>query len=118
MITRSKAWSGQPSDRVASSREGSTNFPRRPNESRQDNAVVVDSAEVGSPSISGSTANGVHQVAGFTVSKCNDTRCMTCPKLITEKYFTSNITHQKFNIINHSGEYITCHLQNYVYLLS
>ena len=52
-------------------------------------SVVVDSTEVGSPSISESTTNGIHQVRKFRVSKCSSIRCLICPKLTTDKYFKS-----------------------------
>ena len=69
-------------------------------------------------SISKSTVNEDIQVAGLKVSNYSNARSLTCPILITNEYLTSNITHQNFNIINHSGEDLSCHLENSMYLLS
>ena len=85
IITRSEARSGQTLDCVATPGNDSTSFPWRLNGSRHNKALVTDSAKVESLSISESTANEFHQVAGFRVSECGSTRCLTCPKIITEK---------------------------------
>ena len=111
--TRSQAWSGQPPDQVTSPRD----FPRRPVESRQGNAVVSDFENEGSPFISLSVANGNQQAASY-IFKCGSIRCLTCPKLVQSKSFQSNITHQTFEIINHPLENLDCHSQNLIYLLT
>ena len=78
---------------------------------------MVDSAQLGVPSILESTVTGIYKAAAFRVSKCSR-RCVTCPKSTTDKYFTSNIIHQEFNIINHSWKDTSCHSQNLIFLLS
>ena len=118
MLTRSKARLGQPPVLVASPRDGGRNRPRSHVESRQGNAVVADSGEVGSILISESVANGSQYDAGFSIFTCKSNRCLTCPKLSTSKTFQSNVTHKTFEVINHSKENITCHSQNLIYLLS
>ena len=50
--------------------------------------------------------------------KCGGKRCMTCPKRDLGTEFVSNITKNKYKIINHSNEQITCHSQNLIYLLT
>ena len=50
--------------------------------------------------MSKSIVNKDYQFAAFRASKCSSIRCLNSPKLIKDKYFASNITHQKFNIIN------------------
>ena len=113
--TRSQTWSGQPPDQVTSPR---VDLPRRLADSRQDNAVVSEIANAGSPFISISVANGDQHAASFDIIKCHSGRCLTCPKLSTSKSFQSNITHQTFDVINHSSENLNCHSQNLIYLLS
>ena len=123
--TRSKTHPGQPPGCVTSPR---VHRPRRQVDSRQGNAVVTESAEAGSPSTSDPVANGNHHAAtgnshhatttGFTISKCASRRCMTCPKLSTSSTFQSSVTSKNYKIINHSGETISCHSQNLIYLLT
>ena len=50
--------------------------------------------------------------------KCSDQRCMTCPKFNTSKSFKSNVTNKTYKVVNHTGEDLTCHSQNIIYLLS
>ena len=97
--------------------DDSTNLFSSLNGPWQGKVVVVDSAQLGVPSILESTVTGIYKAAGFRVSKCSS-RCVTCPKSTTDKYFTSNIIHQEFNIINHSGKDTSCHSQNLIFLLS
>ena len=111
--TRSKAQLGQSLDCVTSSR---VNPPRRLVVPRQGKAVVTDFVEDGSPS--NIVANGEKLVASFGISKCSSNRCMTCPKLVFSKQFTSNVTHKTYDIINHTSENLSCHSQNLVYLLT
>ena len=115
--TRSKTRSGQPPDPVTSPRDGERNRPRKIVRSRQGQAVVTRAAGEGSPPISVVGANGTQQSASFTISKCVSKRCLTCPKLILSKSFTSNVTKKTYTIINHSGENISCHTRNLNYLL-
>ena len=84
IITRSEAQLGQSLDCVTTP-GNDFNFSWRLNGSRRDKALVTDSAKLGSLSMSESTGNKVHQIAGFKVSECSSTRCLTCPKIITEK---------------------------------
>ena len=112
--TRSQTWSGQPPDQVTSPRD----FPRRLVDSRQDNAVVSNVENAGSPFTPILVANGNQHAASFDILKCNSTRCQTCPKLSLSKTFQSNITHQTFQTINHSLENLDCHSQNLIYLLT
>ena len=85
IITRSEAQSGQSLDCVTTPGNDSINCSWRLNGSRRGKALVTDSAKLGSLSISESTANNIHQVAGFRVSECSSTRCLAFPKIITEK---------------------------------
>ena len=112
IITISKALSGEFSHCLA------TNFSWRLNGPWQVKAVIVDSVGEKCLPISKSTVNEDLQVVGFKVSKYSSVRCLTCPNLTTDEYLKSNITHQKFNIINHFGEDLSCHAQNLIYLLS
>ena len=112
-LTRSQTRSEQPSDRVTSPR---VNSPRGRVDARQDNAVVIEDAEAGSPSTSSSIANGRQPTTSF--ARCNHPRCLTCKNLILSKDFTSTVTNKKYEIINHSTETISCHSQNVIYLLS
>ena len=113
VFTRSQTRSEQPSDRVTSPRVDS---PRGRVDARQDNAVVIEDAEEGSPSTSSSIANGRQPTTGF--AGCNHPRCLTCKNLILLKEFNSTLTNKKYEIINHSTEPISCHSQNVIYLLS
>ena len=69
ILTGSKAWSVQPPDHLVSPGEDLTNFHRRFNGPQQDKAIVIDSPEIESKSISEATANRVHDVTGFRVFK-------------------------------------------------
>ena len=42
---------------------------------------------------------------------------VTCPIFIVNKTFLSNVTKKIYTIINHSGENISCHTSNLIYLL-
>ena len=86
ILTRSKARTGQPPGRVASPGESLSNLPRRLYETQQGKAVMTDSAEIRCPSISESTSNGDHQIAGSRISKCIHKRCLTLAC-----YFQTNI---------------------------
>ena len=86
-VTRSQTRGGQPPPRVTSPRDG-RNRRRRLAASRQGNAVVVGSAEDGSPSTSEPAANG-NQPTGQTSSH---KRCKTCPSMLNKPTFVSNVT--------------------------
>ena len=115
VLTRLQARSAQPADLVTSPRE-EVIHPGRLSDSRQGKAVVVSGADVGGPSTD--TANGNHSTECFVTIFCKDRRCKACPKLISSKTFISNNTHKKYNIINHTGDHLHCHMQNIIYLLS
>ena len=113
MLTRLQARSVQPTDLEIPTR---ANPPGRFLDSRQDNAVVPENNDVGNRSVS--VANGNLQTGSdFTVLKCNNARCKTCPNLITSNSINSNVTGKIFNAVNHSSDIVNCHSQNLVYLL-
>jgi hypothetical protein len=112
--THSKTSPVQPTGEVTPPRDHHT--PRRLLRSRQGNAGVIISYEEGSPSVI--RARGNDLAAGFTISKCADTRCKTCPYLITSKSFKSTVTNKTYKIKNHTGENLSCHSRNIVYLLT
>ena len=110
--TRSQARSAQTADLVTSPR---ANPPRRILRSRQGNAGVVVSPGDGGPSII--TALGTSSDSNLAFAICKDSRCKTCPTFLKSKKFRSNITNHEYNVINHTGEILTCHSSN-VYLLN
>ena len=63
-----------------------------------------------------------HQVTAqqqdFSIIKCKNKKCLTCPELSTSKYFHSNITKKRFEVVNHSVNNISCKSQNLIYLLT
>lgn len=89
ILTRSKLHTNQSYYCTAFPGEVSKNFLRRLNLLQQGKPVMFDSAEVESLSLSESTPNSRHQVAGLRISESTSKRCLTCPKLITHKNFTS-----------------------------
>ena len=95
VVTRSKANLGQPPGLVASARDSEGNRPMRVVESGQSNAVVAGYEEVGRPSPTCAAASGSQSTPGFSISKCKDKICLTCPKYITERKFKSSITYKK-----------------------
>ena len=95
---------------LSSSREYLTNFSRRLSRPWQGKAVVINSVKKESPSMSKSM-----RFVWLQCSEYLNVVVPNSPKLIKDKYFTSNIIHQKFSIINHSGEDLSCHMQN-IYL--
>ena len=111
--TRSQARSAQPAGLVTSPR---ANPPRRILRSRQGNAGVVVNPGDGGPSFI--AAVGTVSIAGLTFSSCKDKRCKTCPTFIKSNRFSSNVTSQVYKVINHTGETLTCHTQNIIYLLT
>ena len=43
---------------------------------------------------------------------------MTCPKFVQSDIFKSHVTNQQYKVINHTGEHLSCHSQNIIYLLT
>ena len=114
MLTRLQARSVQPTDLEIPTR---ANSPSRFVNSRQDNAVVSENNDTGNQSIS--AANGNLQAgSSFTIQKCINSRCKTCPNFNISPSICSNVTGKFFNAINHSNDILNCHSQNLVYLLS
>ena len=114
MLTRLQARSVQSTDLVIPTR---ANSPSRFVNSRQDNAVVSENNDLGNRSDSDADGN-LLTGSRFTVQKCSNTRCKTCPNLISNQLIKSNITGKTFTAINHSNNAINCHSQNLVYLIS
>ena len=113
--TRSQTRSGQSPDLVTSSTVHQN--PGRMLNSRQAiNAGVVVHVDEGGPSIQ--TAKREVSDTDFAISNCNDKRCKTCPSFIKSNIFISHVTGQEYNIINNTGENLTCHSQNIIYLLT
>ena len=113
MLTRLQARPVQPTGLEIPTR---ANSPGRFVDSRQDNAVVSENNDVGNRSIL--VANGNLQTGSdFTVLKCNNARCKTCPNLITSSSINSNVTGKIFNAVNLSSDIVNCHSQNLVYML-
>ena len=113
MNTRLQARSVQPTGLVTSPRAYP---PRRSLRSRQGNAGVIVTPVVGSPAVIVACGNELTNKNG--VALCKNKLCRTCPKLIQSRYFKSNITNRKYEMINHTNEIITCKSQNLVYLLT
>ena len=112
--TRLPACSVQPTEQVTSPREGGARSPRRVLRSRQGNAGVI--VNIGEGSTSFIVARGPVSDASYSISLCKDKRCFTCKTFKLEKHVTSNTTHRKYKVINHTGENLNCHSQNIVYL--
>ena len=113
MQTRSQARSAQTADLVTSPR---ANPPRRILRSRQGNAGVVVNPGDGGPSFI--AAVGTVSDTGLSFACCNDRRCKTCPTFVKSNVFKSNVTNREYNVKNHTGEILTCHSQNIIYLLT
>ena len=101
------------------------NSPRLSYDSRQGNAVVTEPIYDGAPF--DEVANGNHEMEfdsinstnNFSIKKCGDKRCKTCLNLIISKSYYSNHANKKeYNVINHTGENLSCKSQNVVYLLT
>ena len=112
--TRSQARSAQPAGLVTSPR---ANPPRRILRSRQGNAGVVVNPGDGGPSFIAAVGT-VSKSGNLIFSSCKDKRCKTCPTFIKSNRFSSNVTSQVYKVINHTGETLTCHTQNIIYLLT
>ena len=109
--TQSPACSVQPTEQVTSPRSSP---PRRVLRSRQGDAGVIVNIDGGSTSFV--VALGRASATSYSISFCKDKRCMTCKTLILSKTIISNVTHRKYEAINHTGENLNCHSQNTVYL--
>ena len=109
--TRLPACSAQPAEQVTSPRASP---PRRVLRSRQGQAGVIVSTDEGSTSFI--VALGQTSSSSYTLSRCKDKRCKTCPTFVLSKIVTSNVTNRSYEIINHTGENLNCHSQNIVYL--
>ena len=113
MFTRSKARLAQPASQVTSSRVNHS--PRRILQSRQGSAGVIINPGAGSPSFIMAVGRVFEP---FTISRCADRRCKTCPKLNCSKNIKCSVTNRTFEVINPSGENLNCHSQNLIYLLN
>ena len=111
--TRSQTRSAQPADLVTSPRASP---PRRMIRSRQGNAGVIVNSNEGGPSFI--VAVGRTSETGLAFGSCKDSRCKTCPTFVKSDRFRSNVTNHEYNVINHTGEVLTCHTQNIIYLLT
>ena len=111
--TRSQARSAQLADLVTSPRASP---PRRMIRSRQGNAGVIVNSDEGGPSFI--VAVGRTSETGLTFESCKDTRCKTCPTFVKSDRFRSNVTNHEYSVINHTGEVLTCHTSNIIYLLT
>ena len=112
-LSRSQARPAQTAGLVTSPRASP---PRRILRSRQGNAGVVVNPGDGGPSFI--AAVGTVSSSRLTFSCCKDKRCMTCPKFVQSDTFKSHVTNQKYKVINHTEESLSCHSQNIIYLLT
>ena len=109
--TKLPACSVQPTEQVTSPR---ADPPRRVLRSRQGQAGVIMNLDGGSTSFI--VALGQAPAASFSLSRCKDKRCKTCPTFLLSKIVKSNVTNRTYDIINHTTENLNCHTQNIVYL--
>ena len=128
-ILRSQARSVQSTGLVSSPGASTPRYipgnksPRLSHDSRQDNAVVTDSTYDGAPFEE--VANGNHETQyvnnfnnDFSVKKCSVKKCKTCEYFVTSNVYNSNHSKKVYNVINHTGENLSCKSSNVVYLLS
>ena len=90
--------------------------PRRSRNLRQDNAAVDMNTEQGTRSII--SADGVDSTNRYMIKPCGARSCLTCEILVTDKYYTANVTNRKYEVINHSEDDLTCKSSNLIYLLT
>ena len=109
MLTRSKTRLAQPASPVTSSRVHHS--PRRILRSRQGQAGVIVNTGEGSPSFIVAVGRVFES---FTISRCADRRCKTCPKLNILKIIKSSVTNKIYEVINPTGENLNCHSQNLI----
>ena len=111
VTTRSQACSVQPTEQVTSPR---ADPPRRVLRSRQGHAgVVVQLGEGGTSCIA---AQGDASATSIATSHCKDKRCKTCKTWDLSTKIKSNVTHREYQALNLTGEKITCHSRNIIYL--
>ena len=59
---------------------------------------------------------------GITLSQSSKrlcrSNCKACPQINDSSSFSSTVTGRSFSLINHSGEDISCKLQNFIYLIT
>ena len=89
---------------------------RRSLRSRQGNAGVIVSSGDGSPSIIVACGDNVTNTC--LAIKCRSKRCLTCIDLQLSSNLISNITNRKYQVVNPTGETLSCNSQNIIYLLS
>ena len=106
------ACSVQPTEQVTSPRASP---PRRVLRSRQGHAGVIRNLGEGSTSFIVALGQAFDN---FSISKCRDSRCSTCPTFSLSKNFESNVTKRRYEVINHTKENLTCHSQNIIYMLT
>ena len=106
------ACSVQPTEQVTSPRASP---PRRVLRSRQGHAGVIRNLGEGSTSFIVALGQAFDN---FSISKCRDSRCSTCPTFNLSKNFESNVTKRRYEVINHTKENLTCHSQNIIYMLT
>ena len=111
MPKKSNACSVRSTEQVASPGADS---PRRVLRSRQGNAGLIVNLGEGSTSFIVTR----DRPSDFSITKCKDKRCQTCPKLNIIKFCESNVTKRRCEVINHTNENLTCHSQNVIYLLT
>ena len=114
--TRSQARSAQTVDLVTSPRANRPSNPRRILRSRQGNAGVIVNSDEGGPSFI--VAVGSASDSRLAFGSCKDSRCKTCPTFVKSDRFQSNVTNHEYNVINHTGEILTWHSTNIIYLLT
>ena len=113
LVLRSQARSVQSTDLVSSP---GTNTPRLSDDSRQGNAVVTDSLYEGAPFEEVANEDlAEFENKNYNIKTCDDSRCK---KLVTSKIYYSNHSKKAYNVINHTGEDLTCASTNLVYLLT
>ena len=128
VTTRLKARSVQSTDLVSSPGANTPrfipgNFPGFSHDSRQANAEVTVSLYEGAP-FEG-VANGNHELQ-FDINgnknnfnyKCGGRGCLTCDNLVLSDVYYSNVSHRKYNVINHTGDILSCKSGNIIYLLT
>ena len=108
-----KVGTEQSSEPMSSSR---ALHPMESSNPRQDNAAVDMNTELGTRS--SISADGDESTNRYEIKPCGARACLTCDILVTDRYYTSNVTNCKYEVINHSNDDITCKSSNVIYLLS
>ena len=116
VTTRLKARSVQSTDLVSSP---GANTPRLSDDSRQGNAVVTDSLDEGAPFEEVANEDlAEFENKNYNIKTCENSRCLTCKKLVTSKIYYSNHSKKVYKVIDHAGEDLSCSSTNLVYLLA